>query len=80
MAARRKGGELDSDGREYRPTTLVLLGGGFRPCPQPGGSVLKPGRSFDGRSVVLLPKDARPGRVRFQGGVAKDPVYWKVAG
>ena len=67
----------DADGREYRPTTLVVLGGSFQHCPQPGHSVLKPGRSFDGCSVVLLPKDARPGRVRFQGDVAKDPVYWK---
>ena len=67
----------DGDGREYRPTTLVVLGGSFRRCPQAGPSVLKPGRSFDGCSVVLLPKDARPGRVRFQGDVAKDPVYWR---
>jgi hypothetical protein len=67
----------DGDGREYRPTTLVVIGGSFRRCPQPARAVLKPGRSFDGCSVVLLPKDARPGRVRFQGDVAKDPVYWK---
>ena len=67
----------DADGREYRPTTLVVLGGSFQKCPQAGGSTLKPGRSFDGCSVVLLPKDAEPGRVRFQGDVAKDPVYWK---
>ena len=66
----------DGDGREYRPTTLVVLGGSFRRCPQTARAVLKPGRSFDGCSVVLLPKDARPGRVRFQGDVAKDPVYW----
>ncbi len=67
----------DADGREYRPTTLVVLGGSFRRCPQPARSALKPGGSFDGCSVVLLPKDARPGRVRFQGDVAKDPVYWE---
>ncbi len=67
----------DTGGREYRPTTLIVLGGSFRRCPQPARSALKPGRSFDGCSVVLLPKDARPGRVRFQGDVAKDPVYWK---
>jgi hypothetical protein len=67
----------DSDGREYRPTTLVVLGGSFQRCPQPARSALKPGGSFDGCSVVLLPKDARPGRVRFQGDVAKDPVYWE---
>ena len=67
----------DGDGREYRPTTLVVLGGSFQKCPQPARSALKPGGSFDGCSVVLLPKDASPGRVRFQGDVAKDPVYWK---
>jgi hypothetical protein len=67
----------DGDGREYRPTTLVVLGGSFRRCPQPARSLLKPGSSFDGCSVVLLPKGARPGRVRFQGDVAKDPVYWE---
>ncbi|HET8952922.1 MAG TPA: hypothetical protein VFN44_20530 [Solirubrobacteraceae bacterium] len=67
----------DAGGREYRPTTLVVLGGSFQRCPQAGHAVLRPGRSFDACSVVLLPKDARPGRVRFQGDVAKDPVYWK---
>jgi len=67
----------DAGGREYRPTTLVVLGGSFQRCPQAGHAALRPGRSFDACSVVLLPKDARPGRVRFQGDVAKDPVYWK---
>ena len=67
----------DADGREYRPTELVMLGGSFRRCPQPARLVLKPGRSFDGCSVVLLPKDARPGRVRFQGDVTENPVHWK---
>jgi hypothetical protein len=67
----------DTDGREYRPTTLVVLGGSFRRCPQAGRAVLDPGGSFDGCSVVLLPEDARPGRVRFQGDVTEDPVYWK---
>ena len=67
----------DSDGREYRPSTLVVLGGSFQRCPQPARSALKPGGSFDGCSVVLLQKDARPGRARFQGDVAKDPVYWE---
>ena len=50
----------DAGGREYRPTTLVVLGGSFRRCPQPGRSSLQPGRSFDGCSVVLLP-DKTPG-------------------
>ena len=67
----------DAGGREYRPTTLVVLGGSFQRCPQAGHAALRPGRSFDACSVVLLPKNARPGRVRFQGDVAKDPVYWK---
>ena len=67
----------DADGREYRPTTLVVVGGSFQKCPQAGRAALEPGRSFDGCSVVLLPKGAKPGRVRFQGDVAKDPVYWK---
>jgi hypothetical protein len=67
----------DADGREYRPTTLVVIGGSFRRCPQSSGKRLAPGRSFDGCSVVLLPKGARPDRVRFQGDVAEDPVYWE---
>jgi hypothetical protein len=66
----------DTAGREYRPTTLVVLGGSFHRCPQPVRSPLKPGRSLDGCAVVLLPKGARPGRVRFQGDVTEDPIYW----
>src|SRR5918994_2575305 len=45
----------DAGGREYRPTTLVVLGGSFQKCPQASSAALKPGRSFDGCSVVLLP-------------------------
>jgi hypothetical protein len=67
----------DAGGREYRPTTLVVLGGSFQRCPQAGHAALRPGRSFDACSVVLLPNGERPGRVRFQGDVSKDPVYWK---
>jgi hypothetical protein len=67
----------DAGGREYRPTTLVVLGGSFRRCPQPAHAALRPGRSFSACSVVLLPKGERPGRVRFQGDVTKDPVYWR---
>ena len=66
----------DERGREYRPTTLVVLGGSFRPCPQPARAALRPGRSFTGCSVVMLPKGARPGRARFQGDVTKDPLFW----
>jgi hypothetical protein len=67
----------DADGREYRPTTVVLIGGTFRQCPETGRSPLRPGRSFTGCSVVMLPKGTRPDRVRFQGDVTKDPLYWK---
>jgi hypothetical protein len=67
----------DADGREYRPTTVVLIGGTFRPCPRSSASPLRPGRSFTGCSVVMLPKGAEPGRVRFQGDVTKDPLFWE---
>ena len=67
----------DTGGTEYRPTTLVVLGGTFRPCPRSGTSTLRPGRSFTGCSVVMLPKGAKPGRVRFQGDVSKDPLFWE---
>jgi hypothetical protein len=69
----------DTGGREYRPTTLVVLGGTFRHCPQPARSKLRPGRSFTGCSVVMLPKGSEPGRVRFQGDVTKDPLFWEAA-
>jgi hypothetical protein len=67
----------DADGREYRPTTVVMLGGTFRRCPQSSRAVLRPGRRFTACSVVMLPKRARPGRVRFQGDVSKDPLFWE---
>jgi hypothetical protein len=67
----------DGSGREYRPTTLVVVGGTFRRCPEPARSTLRPGRSFTACSVVMLPKGARPDRVRFQGDVTKDPLFWK---
>jgi len=57
-----------------------VLGGSFQRCPQAGRAALEPGRSFDGCSVVMLPKSERPGRVRFQGDVSEDPVYWKAGG
>src|SRR5919107_1715158 len=50
----------DTGGTEYRPTTLVVLGGTFRPCPRSSTSTLRPGRSFTGCSVVMLPKGAKP--------------------
>jgi hypothetical protein len=67
----------DQDGREYRPATLVVLGGTFRPCPQDSGSKLRPGESFTGCSAVLLPKGTELDRVRFQGDVTKDPLFWQ---
>jgi len=66
----------DEDGNEYRPTTVVLIGGTFRRCPEAPRSDLRPGRGFTACSVVMLPKGASPGRVRFQGDVAKDPLFW----
>ncbi len=67
----------DADGREYRPSTLIVLGGTFRPCPEGSGSKLRPGESFTGCSAVLLPKGAELDRVRFQGDVTKDPLFWQ---
>jgi hypothetical protein len=69
----------DADGREYRPTTVVLVGGTFRECPEPSSAALRPGRSFTACSVVMLPKGVRPGRVRFQGDVTKDPLFWALS-
>ena len=67
----------DQDGREYRPATLVVLGGTFKPCPQGSDSKLLPGDSFTGCSAVLLPKGTELDRVRFQGDVTKDPLFWQ---
>ena len=64
----------DQTGREYRPSTLILLGGTFKPCPELSDSRLRPGESFTGCSAVLLPKGAELDRVRFQGDVTKDPL------
>ncbi len=67
----------DGDGREYRPATLIVLGGTFKPCPQSRDTKLRPGESFTGCSAVLLPKGSELDRVRFQGDVTKDPVFWR---
>ena len=66
----------DARGREYRPTTLVVIGGTFRKCPEPSGEKLRPGRSFTACSVLMLPKGTRPDRVRFQGDVTAPPLFW----
>ena len=67
----------DADGREYRPANLLVLGGTFKPCPEYAAAKLRPGNDFTGCSAILLPKGERLGRVRFQGDVAEDPVYWQ---
>jgi hypothetical protein len=67
----------DGDGREYRPATLIVLGGTFKPCPQSRDTKLRPGESFIGCSAVLLPKGSELDRVRFQGDVTKDPLFWR---
>jgi hypothetical protein len=66
----------DSDGNEYKPLTLIVLSGTFKPCPEPSGAKLKPGASFTGCASILLPKGTAFGRVRFNGDVTKDPVFW----
>ncbi len=66
----------DKEGREHRPSTLVVLGGTFRACPETPRAPLRPGRRFTACSPILLPKGTKPGRVRFQGDVTKDPLFW----
>jgi hypothetical protein len=66
----------DSDGNEYKPLTLIVLSGTFKPCPEASDSKLKPGASFTGCAPILLPKGAAFERVRFDGDVTKDPVFW----
>ena len=66
----------DTDGREYRPATLIVLGGTFKPCPQGRETKLAPGESFTGCAAVLLPRGTELERVRFQGDVTKDPLFW----
>jgi hypothetical protein len=67
----------DADGREYRPATLIVLGGTFRPCPQGSADKLRPGESFTGCAAFLLPKGTEIDRVRFQGDVTEDPLFWQ---
>lgn len=66
----------DTDGREYRPATLIVLGGTFKPCPQGRETKLRPGESFTDCAAVLLPRGAELERVRFQGDVTTDPLFW----
>jgi len=67
----------DSDGNEYKPLTLIVLSGTFKPCPESSAAKLKPGASFTGCASILLPKGTAFGRVRFNGDVTKDPTYWE---
>lgn len=66
----------DSHGNEYKPLTLIVLSGTFKPCPEPSAAKLKPGASFTGCASILLPKRTAFERVRFNGDVTKDPVFW----
>ena len=67
----------DRDGTEYKPITLIVLSGSFAPCPEYSDAKLKPGESFTGCSPILLPKGKQFDRVRFEGDVTKDPLYWR---
>jgi hypothetical protein len=67
----------DRSGQEYRPITLIVLSGTFKPCPESSDSKLKPRDSFTGCTPILLPKGKQFERVRFQGDVTKDPVFWR---
>jgi hypothetical protein len=66
----------DSDGNEYKPLQLIILSGTFKPCPESSDAKLKPGESFTGCAPILLPKGTAFERVRFDGDVTKDPVFW----
>jgi len=67
----------DSDGNEYKPLTLIVLSGTFKPCPESSAAKLRPGASFTGCASILLPKGTAFGRVRFNGDVTKDPTFWE---
>jgi hypothetical protein len=67
----------DRDGTEYRPIQLIVLSGSFKPCPEYSDAKLKPGESFTGCSPILLPKGKQFDRVRFEGDVTKDPLFWR---
>ena len=69
----------DADGQEYRAINLIVLSGTFKPCPEYSEKKLGPGESFTGCSAILLPKGKELERVRFQGDVTKDPVFWPPA-
>ena len=67
----------DRDGEEFRPIQLIVLSGTFKPCPDVSDAKLKPGQSFTGCAPVLLPKGKQFDRVKFEGDVTKDPLFWR---
>jgi hypothetical protein len=67
----------DRNGDEFLPIQLIVLSGTFKPCPEYSDAKLKPGESFTGCSPVLLPKSKQFDRVRFEGDVTKDPLFWR---
>jgi hypothetical protein len=67
----------DRNGDEYQPIQLIILSGSFAPCPEYSDAKLKPGESFTGCSPILLPKGKQFDRVRFEGDVTKDPLFWR---
>jgi hypothetical protein len=69
----------DADGQEYRAINLIVLSGTFKPCPEYSEKKLAPGERFTGCSAILMPKGKELERVRFQGDVTKDPVFWPPA-
>jgi len=66
----------DADGQEYAATTLIVLNGTFKPCPDVSEKKLRPGDAFTGCVTIFVPKGKRFERVRFEGDVTKDPVFW----
>lgn len=69
----------DAEGREHRPATLIVLGGTFKPCPQRRDGKVAPRESLTSCSAVLLPRGAKLDRVRFQGDVTEDPLFWRAS-
>jgi hypothetical protein len=67
----------DRNGDEFQPIQLIILSGSFAPCPEYSDAKLKPGESFTGCSPILLPKGKQFDRVRFEGDVTKDPLFWR---
>jgi hypothetical protein len=69
----------DADGQEYASTTLIVLNGTFKPCPDASEKKLQPGDAFTGCATIFIPNGKELERVRFEGDVTKDPVFWQPA-